>query len=275
MVASVEPIDPTHWGEREIRGPVHLFRERLLLREFRRLLSAGKVLDAGCGSGSLVLELCKAGYQVEGVELSPEFVEMTRDRIDRFGLSSCLNVRQGSVTDLDCEDASFDGLICGEVLEHVKEEDGGDRNAVRGFYRVLKPDAPCVISVPLNPRLWDHSDEWAGHVKRYTIEGLIALFRCCGFEIERVRFWGFPLGRIYHRLLFGPWLRKTSGENLEQRDARADTRAAGNAHLVRLVAGLFRIDELFGRWPWGRGVVLSARKRDSKSSVTIGTRQRA
>ena len=73
VVVAEARVAPTHWGECEIRGPVHLFRERLLLRLFRRLLLSGKVLDAGCGSGSLALDLCRAGYAVEAVDDSAEF----------------------------------------------------------------------------------------------------------------------------------------------------------------------------------------------------------
>ena len=61
-------VTPTTWGEREIKGPVHLFRERLLLRTFAQLVPTGQVLDAGCGSGSLAIELCRLGYEVEAVE---------------------------------------------------------------------------------------------------------------------------------------------------------------------------------------------------------------
>ena len=50
-------VAPTDWGECEIRGPVHLFRERLLLRFFRHMLPQGRVLDAGCGTGANLLLL--------------------------------------------------------------------------------------------------------------------------------------------------------------------------------------------------------------------------
>ena len=63
-MAEVEAVEQTEWGESEIRGPVHLFRERLLMRLFRPQLAQGAVLDAGCGSGSMALDLCAAGYQV-------------------------------------------------------------------------------------------------------------------------------------------------------------------------------------------------------------------
>lgn len=251
----------TDWGESEIRGPVHLFRERLLMRLFRRRLSRGRVLDAGCGSGSLVMELLAGGYSVEAVEFSQAFVDMTSAKIAAAGLAERATVRQGSVTDLDFPDDAFDGLVCGEVLEHVTPEQGGDETAVAGFHRVLKPGGICIASVPLNPRLWDHSDVWAGHVRRYRRAELSELFERHGLTVEKTAVWGFPLGRAYHSLLFGPWLKRTTGVDATVREGRADTRAAGNRALVGLVALALRFDLLFSRLPWGRGIVVCARNR--------------
>ena len=250
----------TCWGSREIKGPVHLFRERLLLRSFRPMLPAGRVLDAGCGSGSLAIELCTLGYEVEAVEQSEEFVNMVREKIASLDVESPLSVQSGSVTSLPFDDEFFDGLVSGEVLEHVAPECGGDEAAVAEFRRVLRPGGACVISVPLNPNLWDESDEWAGHVKRYTKEGLITLFIERGFVVNATKIWGFPLGRLYHRALFGPWLRKTSAVPRGEVDGRADTKAASNRFLVGMVAGVLRFDELFSNCSWGRGIVLSAVK---------------
>lgn len=239
---------------------MHLFRERLLLRLFRPMLREGRVLDAGCGSGSLALELCRAGYQVTAFEFSKEFPKLLRQKVLGHGLESRLNIYRGTATALACAEGSFDGLVCGEVLEHLAPELGGDEAAVREFQRVLKPGAPCVASVPLNPALWDHSDEWAGHVKRYTREEFVSLFARCGFGVEQVRVWGFPFGRVYHRLLFAPWLLNAAGQRPQAREQRFGTRAVGRDWLVKLAAGLLRADELFWRWPWGRGMVLCARR---------------
>lgn len=266
---SADTIQPTPWGQSEIRGPVHLFRERMLQREFLALMGdVGRVLDAGCGSGSLAMDLQKHGFRVDAIEHSSEFVEMVRHKAARYGAETRVAVQQASVTHLPYEDAVFDGAVCGEVLEHVLPEDGGDTAAIAELHRVLKPDAPVVVSVPLNPKLWDESDVWAGHVKRYRRDELVALLQNAGFSIHSVRTWGFPLGRIYHRLLFGPWIRRTSAMDEAERSQRSDTRAAGNRQLVEAVAGLFRFDELFSRSALGRGIVVSARKVSRTGGVS-------
>ena len=260
MVNNGKIVEQTDWGESEIRGPVHLFRERLLMRLFRSMQTRGTVLDAGCGSGSLALDLCAAGYEVEAVEESEAFVETVRQKVQFLGWQERLRVRRASVTELPFEDSTFDGLVCGEVLEHVLPEDGGDGAAVQQFRRVLKPGGVLIASVPLNPRLWDYSDDWARHVKRYYRSDFVSLFEEEGFVVEKVRVWGFPLGRLYHRLFFAPWLLRTRGQAVEEREGRADTRVGRHRWVVESVAWVLRFDEFFARWPWGRGVVVAARR---------------
>lgn len=253
-------VEQTDWGESEIRGPVHLFRERLLMRQFRPLLNQGTVLDAGCGSGSLALDLCAAGYQVEAVEDAEAFVETVRKKVQALGWQERLRVQRASVTQLPFDDSTFDGLVCGEVLEHVLPEDGGDEAAVQQFRRVLKPGGVLIASVPLNPRLWDYSDDWARHVKRYERGEFVSLFEEQGFVMEKVCVWGFPFGRLYHRLLFAPWLLRTRGQAVDEREERADTRMGRHLWVVESIAWLLQFDELFARWPWGRGIVVAARR---------------
>ena len=45
------------------------------------------VLDLGCGSGRMTVELARRGYDMTGVDLSPEMLDIARERAEREGLS--------------------------------------------------------------------------------------------------------------------------------------------------------------------------------------------
>ncbi len=45
------------------------------------------VLDLGCGTGSMTLELAKRGYDMTGIDYSPEMLDIARERAEAAGLS--------------------------------------------------------------------------------------------------------------------------------------------------------------------------------------------
>lgn len=71
-----------------------------------------RVLDVGCGPGFLMLFLQELGVDVRGVDFSPSCLTLApaavRERIE---------IRP--VTDLPARDASYDLVVCREVLEHL------------------------------------------------------------------------------------------------------------------------------------------------------------
>jgi 2-polyprenyl-3-methyl-5-hydroxy-6-metoxy-1,4-benzoquinol methylase len=75
--ASIQAIQ---WGEMEIAGQRHSYRESLLYSVFHRKLKKGKVLDAGYGSGSMVIKLLLDGYEVDDIEESQKFVDMVESK---------------------------------------------------------------------------------------------------------------------------------------------------------------------------------------------------
>ena len=244
-----------HWGSGEIGGPRHEYREALMLRLLRgELPGGGVVLDAGCGSGSLLFKLGRFDCTVHGIEQSEEFVGMLQARVRSSGITNKISVRQGSVMKIPYPDKTFDAVVSGEVLEHVPD----DVSAITEFYRVLRPGGICVASVPAFPALWDLSDKWAGHLRRYTKEGLINLFEKKGFIIEDVRSWGFPFVRLYHRFLYMPHIRKRISSASE--DAVTPPDAGNHRWMVRVLGMIFRLDSLFQWTPFGMGLILKARK---------------
>ncbi len=212
-------------------------------------------LDAGCGSGSLLNKLAGSGYHVYGIEQSREFVDFVNGK---SGPQRPVNIRQikyGSVTDIPFRDEMFNLVVSGDVLEHVKDDD----KAVREFFRVLRQGGVCVVSVPAMQSLWDFSDEWAGHLRRYSREGITGLFEKNGFIVEDVRFWGFPCTWLYHRYLYLPYIKKKVFGTAEA-DAGRLPDAGKHKFLSGVLRTIFRIDSCF-RWvPYGIGLTLKARK---------------
>jgi SAM-dependent methyltransferase len=85
-------------------------------------------------------------------------------------------VSVSDITRLPFHDASFDVVICSEVLEHIPDH----HQAVREIIRVLKPGKSLVVSVPryLPERIcWalslDYHNEKGGHIRIFRKTALL------------------------------------------------------------------------------------------------------
>jgi SAM-dependent methyltransferase len=76
------------------------------LIEFITRHPAGKAIDLGCGTGTNVITLAKAGWQVTGVDFAPRAIRMAKKKLKREHIQAELHV--GDVTRLDHITGSFD-----------------------------------------------------------------------------------------------------------------------------------------------------------------------
>ena len=115
-------------------------------------LSEQTVLDAGCGTGNYLAELRSRIGKLHGLELNTGMQQVAKKR---FADDPCMQVDQGSITELPFADETFDGIICNQVLHHLDHGEGEDANAddfpnVRRFFheafRVLRPNGVVVIN---------------------------------------------------------------------------------------------------------------------------------
>lgn len=109
--------------------PTYLAKRAFVRRYLDPLPASTRVLDAGCGEG-LIVEEYRERLAIEG--LDPNYTSPL--------------VRQGSLTALPYVEASFDRVLCLDVLEHLTYED--QPKALAEIRRVLKPGAEALISVP-------------------------------------------------------------------------------------------------------------------------------
>jgi len=105
----------------------------------RHLPKDGRILEAGCGLGRIIIYLSKRGYNIEGIELNESAVGRIKD------FDKNLNVIAGDILKMPYEDNSFDAAISLGVIEHFEE---GPQKALKEMYRILKPGGISFITVP-------------------------------------------------------------------------------------------------------------------------------
>jgi SAM-dependent methyltransferase len=105
-----------------------------------------RVLDAGCGEGRHCFGCLSRGADVVGLDL--DFGSL-RDASKRLRREAAEQGRigemvQGNTFHLPFRDASFDRIICSEVMEHVHDYTG----AARELARVTRPGGRVAITIP-------------------------------------------------------------------------------------------------------------------------------
>ena len=101
--------------------------------------TARRVLDIGCGAGRLG-DAIKARQPavVTGIELSPVAAALASQRIDRVVTGDVEHVP------LDFASGSFDAIVCGDILEHLREPE----RLLKQAREWLAPGGCLVASIP-------------------------------------------------------------------------------------------------------------------------------
>lgn len=189
---------------------------RFLLRRDRilRLLSAlprGRLLEVGCGAGTLLIDASRMGHDGVGLETSADALRLAAE------LRQALQ-EPGQVLDTaGAWSGAFDLVAAFDVLEHI-ENDGQALSLWRDW---LAPGGRLLLSVPAHESRWGPGDIWAGHFRRYGQAGLRELLARHGFVIEHFECYGFPVANL------GEWLgRRAYQRMLDRGESEMDRRQA-------------------------------------------------
>jgi SAM-dependent methyltransferase len=97
----------------------------------------GRLLDIGVGRGELLRAAIEEGWEAVGIEPSPEFARYATNY-------SGAEVIPRAIEECTFEDASFDVVVLGAVLEHLYNPN----ETIREIARILRPGGVLFVDVP-------------------------------------------------------------------------------------------------------------------------------
>ncbi|MBY8988398.1 MAG: class I SAM-dependent methyltransferase [Candidatus Lokiarchaeota archaeon] len=105
-----------------------------------------RILDLGCGTGRHLLYLLKKGFEVYGLDGSPNGLKITKIWLTEENLTSELTC-QKIEEDFPYKDGFFDAVISIQVIHHNLVKD--ILFTVKEIKRILKPDGFIFLTFPL------------------------------------------------------------------------------------------------------------------------------
>ncbi|MGI9010521.1 MAG: precorrin-6Y C5,15-methyltransferase (decarboxylating) subunit CbiT [Nitrososphaeraceae archaeon] len=118
---SKTPGIPDEFFLREEEVPITKEEIRSIIISKLRLKETNSVIDIGCGSGSITVELCLQCQKgtVFGVDLDLQAVNLTEKNLEKFNLHA--DIRHGNATDI-LESLPFvDGIVIGGTTGKTEE----------------------------------------------------------------------------------------------------------------------------------------------------------
>jgi len=130
----------------KLRKNTSFHRHRMkILRGLVQPVSGERILDLGCGMGTVSIEFARYGANMIGLDSSPTAI--------RIAQAICNDISQGNAQFLLGEasripstDDSFDKIICADFVEHIERCDYV--RMLSECYRVLKPLGRLFIYTP-------------------------------------------------------------------------------------------------------------------------------
>ena len=216
--AVIDPADQRGNKNRYIRS----IRDARIAQMLGQLSSEAQVLDYGCGAGHICRLVESLGFDVVGVDISSELLELAK----QITTAPTLLI-DGKTMPFPAQ--TFDAALTYVVLGHVIDEDDL-ANVLAEIARVLKPGSRllAIEQVSRRDRLVD-----GGMKKQRTIESYVGSFEAAGMKvatIDLIRTGHFPLiypirGGLVPDRLFGPlarmerWYARTPMAAVDYRDA--------------------------------------------------------
>lgn len=128
--------------------PENLFKNTLI--EQANILSGHRVLDFGCGTGTLTImaKIKSPESTIIGIDVDKKIIDIAKKKIALQRLDIGIDKYDGNA--MPYENESFDKVISSLVFHHLIGEQKG--NTLKEIYRILKPNGEIHIADFGRPR---------------------------------------------------------------------------------------------------------------------------
>jgi ubiquinone/menaquinone biosynthesis C-methylase UbiE len=146
----------------------------LMLLERVPLRAGITVLDVGCGTGFLAVELaqrCGCTSTVVAVDLWGDALERLRAKVDYLGLGN-VQVLAGDAANLDLAERSIDLVVSNLGINNFENP----RAVLESCHRLLKPGAPLLLTTNLSGHMQEFYDIFRDTLLELSLAGRLAIF---------------------------------------------------------------------------------------------------
>ncbi len=137
----------------------------------------GPIFDIGGGNGFVALAIQKAGYEVIMVEPGISGARYARER----GIETVIC---STIENVGFAENSLSAVGLFDVIEHIPS----DTDFLKTMRRYMCPHGRLYITVPAYQFLWSTDDEFACHLRRYSMKTLLSRLKESGFFPEYATF---------------------------------------------------------------------------------------
>ncbi|MBX7207809.1 MAG: class I SAM-dependent methyltransferase [Verrucomicrobiaceae bacterium] len=110
------------------------------------------ICDFGCGSGEMACRLGRLGYRVTGLDVSPDLIEVARERAVLEGVADKVDFIVADGASAGITDGAFDAVLAMSVLHHMPLDD-----ALDALERLLRPGGRAAL---LEPVAYSRTLQW-------------------------------------------------------------------------------------------------------------------
>lgn len=167
-------------------GEEKLYKERFSdrLKRIEKRIKKGRMLDIGASVGHFMSVAKEHGWDVSGIEISADAVEMAKQRYR-------LDIQIGTIDDINIEKGLFDVVTLWHVFEHFPDP----LSPLRKIYDCVRDGGLLVMELPNIESKEAKSDitKWSflmpdEHIHHYTPKAISILLETNGFKVENIEY---------------------------------------------------------------------------------------